>query len=95
MDLQEGMVTFLGRLAIRGSLCLLLVQMRSPRKGCTQLPFNTKKINFSFLPSQTPENQSVCRRRCPNLLRHGADSMVLPWFAVRAGGTSCSIVHRR
>jgi hypothetical protein len=35
MDHQEGMVTFLGRLAIRGSLCLLLSQMRNHAKGCT------------------------------------------------------------
>src|SRR5579863_10228834 len=41
-DLQEGMVTFLGRLAIRGSLCLLLCQMRGCRKGCTPCPPSEK-----------------------------------------------------
>jgi hypothetical protein len=33
-DHQEGMVTFLGRLANRGSLCLLSSQMRNRGKGC-------------------------------------------------------------
>jgi hypothetical protein len=33
-DLQKGMDTFFGGTEIRGSLCLLLVQMQTIEKGC-------------------------------------------------------------
>ncbi|HUH62137.1 MAG TPA: hypothetical protein VLZ50_04020 [Terracidiphilus sp.] len=49
MDLQEGIVTFLGRLAIRGSLCLLPVQMRSSGKGCTTVVLAKKKYRFLLI----------------------------------------------
>jgi hypothetical protein len=33
-DLQKGMDTFFGGTEIRGSLCLLLIEMQIPEKGC-------------------------------------------------------------
>src|SRR5580658_10658313 len=43
------MVTFLGRLVIRGSLCLLLGQMRSLKKGCSRNSQIEEKIRRFFL----------------------------------------------
>jgi hypothetical protein len=60
MDLQEGMVTFLGRLANRGSLCLLPVQMRTRSKGCTLVALQYEKSEFFFPPE--PNAQDSVRR---------------------------------